>query len=283
MRVERVRKRAISRSSSWLSSTMNVRPRATIARRTLAQAPIALADRAPEPDAEPDGQHVEQRAVVPAADAEPLEAAAVAGAQPVAQRRRQRRFAAAARAHQREPGVESGPARGRQRAELGCAAVERLGLRGKRHAGCVPRPEPRSQLPRSEGMKPSSSIGKRSSSLLRSSSPTRPSSSRARASRTRASASATDEPRTTAFDERNAVPVHGQLAETQADEDPGQERVAGHVATDGDRRARRPRHVDQRLQTCAARRRATAGGGARRRRSHDRPQTRTGSDRWCRR
>ena len=98
---------------------------------------------------------------------------------------------------------------------------------------------------RSEGMKPSSSIGKRSSSLLRSSSPTSTFVFQGEGLADQGLRLGDGRAAHDRLDERNAVPVHGQLAETQPDEDPGQERVAGHVATDGDRRARRPRHVDQ--------------------------------------
>src|SRR5262249_26471842 len=84
-------------------------------------------------DPHPDRQHVDQRAVVPAADAEPLPPARDLGAQPMTQRRRQRGFSAAPGAHEGEPRVPARTEGGHQRPELGRPAAERVRLLGKPH------------------------------------------------------------------------------------------------------------------------------------------------------
>ncbi len=74
--------------------------------------------------AQPQRDHLQQRAMVPVADAEPGDAAGKARADPVRQRRRQHRLAAAAAAHQREPRRRRVRQRRRQCRELGAAPAQ---------------------------------------------------------------------------------------------------------------------------------------------------------------
>ena len=68
--------------------------------------------------------HLQQRAMIPVADAEPGGAAGKARADPVRQRRCQHRLAAAAAAHQRQPRGRRAVERRRQRRELGAAPAQ---------------------------------------------------------------------------------------------------------------------------------------------------------------
>ena len=89
---------------------------------------------APQPDAEPDGQHVDQGPVIPGADAQPFDPRPDSRAAPDARAPRPASICRCRRTHQREARMHAGAADGGERVQLGGTAVKRARSGGERHA-----------------------------------------------------------------------------------------------------------------------------------------------------
>ena len=123
-------RRTTASSSSWLSSTISrCGPRAKNRCSRLTR-PLA------EPRAEAQREHLAQRVKAPRGNAEPIDAAAECGAQPMTERRRQHRLAAAARTDERDARRSRCIDRARERLQLGFTALHSDWTRRKNRVSC---------------------------------------------------------------------------------------------------------------------------------------------------